>query len=129
MSGTWKDKRPLSPHLQIWKWHPTMASSILHRAGAIISYFGLVFLAIGVLFLALTGELPLEGLIFSPLGAIGLFVFLFAFIFMAFAQFRHAVWDNGAMFEPQFNNLLSKLMIIGAVVISAILTFIATGGL
>jgi len=129
MSGSWKDKRPLSPHLQIWKWHPTMASSILHRASAIISYVGLCLLAVGLLFLALKDELPLEGLIFSPLGAIGLFVFLFAFIFMVFAQFRHAVWDNGAMFEPAFNNMLSKVMILGAVVIAAILTFIATGGL
>ena len=127
MAGTWKDRRPMSPHLQIWKWHPTMMSSILHRACAIICYVALVLLAVGVVVLATTGGLPLEGLLFGPLGAIGLFVFVFAFLFMAFAQLRHAVWDNGAMFEPGFNNMLSWVMILGAVVGAAIVTFFATG--
>ena len=129
MAGTWKDKRPMSPHLQVWKWHPTMASSILHRAGAIMSYVALALVAVGLLVLSFTGELPLEGLIFGPLGAVGLFVFLFGFIFMAFAQLRHAVWDNGAMFEPGFNNLLSYVMIFGAFILAFVITFVATGAL
>jgi len=73
MASQWNDKRPMAPHLQIWRWHPAMLSSILHRASAIICYVGLIKVAVGLLALALTGKLPLEKLIFSPLGAIGLF--------------------------------------------------------
>jgi len=58
--------------LQIWRWHPAMLSSILHRASAIICYIGLIKVAVGLLLIALNGKLPLEGLIFSPLGAIPL---------------------------------------------------------
>ncbi len=127
MASEWNDKRPMSPHLQIWRWHPAMASSILHRASAIICYIGLIKVAIGIALLTFKGKLPLEGLIFSPLGAIGLFVFLWAFIFMAMAQLRHAIWDKGAMLKPELNNALSYVMIAVSVIAAAILTLIASG--
>lgn len=120
MSSKWNDKRPMSPHLQIWRWHPAMLSSILHRASAIISYVALLLVAIGLLVLALTGSLPLEGLIFSPLGVIGFAVFIFAFIFMALAQLRHAVWGQGAMMNPELNNKLTYGMIALAALLSGV---------
>lgn len=129
MASQWNDKRPMAPHLQIWRWHPAMLSSILHRACAIISYVGLIKVAIALLILALTGKLPLESLIFSPLGAIGLFVFLFAFIFMALAQLRHAIWDKGAMMDPDKNNMLSYVMIAVAAVLAALITVFAAGAI
>ncbi|WP_026942201.1 succinate dehydrogenase, cytochrome b556 subunit [Hellea balneolensis] len=127
MASQWNDKRPMAPHLQIWRWHPAMLSSILHRASAIICYIGLIKVAIGLLVLTLTGKLPLEGLIFSPLGAIGLFVFLFAFIFMALAQLRHAIWDKGAMMDPDKNNMLSYIMIAASVILAVLITVFAAG--
>lgn len=127
MSSSWNDKRPMSPHLQVWRWHPAMMSSILHRACAIISYVALLLVAIGLLCLATSGTLPLEGLIFSPLGAIGLFVFVFAFTFMALAQLRHAIWDTGTMFAPDLNNTLSYVMIALAVFVALVVTAIGAG--
>lgn len=127
MSAPWKDTRPMSPHLQIWRWHPAMLSSILHRASAIICYVALIVVGIALLILALTDKLPLEGLIFSPLGAIGLGVFLFAFIFMTLAQLRHAIWDRGAMLKPELNNTLSWVMIAVSIISAFVLTFIAAG--
>ena len=127
MASEWKDKRPMAPHLQIWRWHPAMLSSILHRACAIICYAALIIVGLGVLALALTGKLPLEGLIFSPLGALGFFVFVFAFLFMALAQLRHAIWDKGAMLDPDKNNSLSYIMIAVSVIVAAITTALAVG--
>jgi len=127
MSSEWKDTRPMSPHLQVWRWHGAMMSSILHRASAIICYVALFLVAVGILVLALTGKLPLAGLVFSLLGAIGLFVFLFAFVFMALAQLRHAVWNTGGMLAPEQNNLLSYVMLGLAVVVAAVLTLLISG--
>ncbi len=127
MSSEWKDSRPMSPHLQIWRWHGAMMSSILHRASAIISYVALFIVAVGVLIASFTGKLPLEGLIFSPLGAIGLFIFLFAFIFMAFAQARHIIWNEGNLMDPAKNNTLSYGMVAVAVVLSLIFTLLISG--
>ena len=122
MSSEWTDPRPMSPHLQVWRWHGAMMSSILHRASAIIVYVALAIVGLGLLGVAVTGELPLAGLVFSPLGAVGLFVFLFAFIFMAVAQLRHAIWGQGEMLEPGFNNTLSYVMIGGSLVLALALT-------
>ena len=127
MSSEWNDKRPMAPHLQVWRWHGAMLSSILHRASAIICYVALFLVAIGILVLALTGSLPLAGLVFSPLGAIGLFVFLFAFVFMAVAQLRHAIWNRGAMFDPEKNNLLSFAMVGFALGVSLVATLLISG--
>ena len=127
MSAPWKDTRPMSPHLGIWRWHPAMLSSILHRASAIICFVGLIKVGVALLILALTNSLPLEGLIFSWLGAIGLGVFLFAFIFMALAQLRHAIWDMGKMLKPELNNSLSWAMIIVSAIAALVLTLIAAG--
>jgi len=127
MSGQWNDKRPMSPHLQIWRWHPAMLSSILHRATSIVSYAGLIKVAIALLIVAITGKLPLEDIIFSPLGAIGLFIFVFSFIFMALAQLRHAIWGQGAMMKPELNNMLSYAMIAAALVLAVLSTLAAIG--
>ncbi|MEP3653975.1 MAG: hypothetical protein ABJO36_03680 [Litorimonas sp.] len=117
----------MSPHLQVWRWHGAMMSSILHRASAIICYVALFIVAVGVLVMSFTNEVPLEGLIFSPLGAIGLFVFLFAFVFMAAAQLRHAIWNKGKMLDPAKNNLLSFSMLGFSLGLSAVLTLAASG--
>ena len=127
MSSEWNDPRPMSPHLQIWRWHGAMMSSIVHRASAIISYVALCLVSVFIFVIFLTGTLPLEYIIFSPLGAIGLFVFLFAFIFLALAQLRHWIWSRGNMFEPEANNKLSYVMLAVSVVAALVLTLLATG--
>jgi len=125
MSSEWNDSRPMSPHLQVWRWHGAMMSSIVHRASAIICYVALFIVAVGLLITSLTGTLPLEALVFSPLGAIGLIVFLFAFIFMALAQLRHAIWNSGKFLDPEQNNSLSYIM-LG---VSLLLSFACTAAI
>ena len=41
-------QRPLSPHLQVWRWHATMASSIAHRASGAVNYAGAILFTIRV---------------------------------------------------------------------------------
>ncbi len=127
MSSKWNDPRPMSPHLQVWRWHGAMMSSILHRASAIICYVALFLVGIGVLVMALTKKLPLENLIFSPLGVIGLIVFLFAFIFMALAQFRHVIWNSGKYLDPEQNNSLSYIMLGLSILLSFACTSLIVG--
>lgn len=124
MSSEWNDPRPMSPHLQVWRWHGAMLSSILHRASAIICYVALTIVSLGIVGMMLTDGIPLARLIFSPLGAIGLFVFLFAFMFMALAQLRHAIWNRGELFDPELNNKLSYGMIVLALILAAVLTYV-----
>ena len=122
----------MSPHLQVWRWHGAMMSSILHRASAIICYAAVLIVGAGLAYMALSGDFPLPDLVFGPMGVLGLLVFLFAFIFMALAQLRHAIWNRGEMFKPEFNNGLSYAMIAVALILALGLTFgaiIGIGGL
>lgn len=128
MASQWKDERPMAPHLQVWKWHPAMLSSILHRVSAVISYAFLIKIAIALVFLHKTGEIPLANLAFSPLGYIGFFVGFFAVTFMAIAQLRHHIWDRGHYLEPKANNTMSWIMIIASVILAAISTYFVMGG-
>jgi succinate dehydrogenase / fumarate reductase cytochrome b subunit len=43
---------PLSPHLQVWRWHITMATSILHRATGCALYVGALIAAAWAIALA-----------------------------------------------------------------------------
>jgi succinate dehydrogenase / fumarate reductase cytochrome b subunit len=36
--------RPTSPHVQVWRWHLTMAASILHRVTGLGLYLGVLLL-------------------------------------------------------------------------------------
>jgi len=127
MASQWKDERPMAPHLQVWKWHPAMLSSILHRICAVISYVFLLIVAVALLVFKKTGNIPLEGLAFSPLGYIGFFIGFFALIFMAIAQLRHLIWDRGHYLEPAANNMMSWLMILAAAILAAVSTYFVMG--
>jgi succinate dehydrogenase / fumarate reductase cytochrome b subunit len=130
-SGT-TDTRPLSPHLQVWRWHATMLSSILHRASGIINYIGTVALTVWLVLLATGSEGAVD--IFtvgalSWLTTIGLVVLTWSVTYHLFNGLRHLVWDAGKGFDPAGSNLRSILIIGASIVPPAILWFFAlTGG-
>jgi len=95
--------RPMSPHLQVWRWHVTMACSILTRATGIALYVGALILAAWAVSLA-AGPGPYEGfrhLIGSPLGKLVLFGLTVSAFYHLAAGVRHLVWDAGRGFDPK----------------------------
>ena len=129
MAKPWTDKRPMSPHMTVWKWHPTMLSSILHRATGIVLYFGLMKLCVALAFLAAgpTAFNKIEGLLYSPLGAFSFFVVAGVIIYHLVNGIRHLIWDAGKGFDPKLSNSLSILIILFAAVAAAGLTYILAG--
>jgi succinate dehydrogenase cytochrome b subunit len=89
--------RPLSPHLQIYRWPVTMATSIVHRATG-------VALAIGTLLVAwwliAAASSPSDYGTFSavarsPLGLFALFGFVWSLAYHLLNGVRHLAWDAG----------------------------------
>ncbi|MEE9346562.1 MAG: succinate dehydrogenase, cytochrome b556 subunit [Robiginitomaculum sp.] len=123
----------MSPHLQVWRWHPTMLSSILHRASGIALYFAILKLC---LFLALLAAGPkafgkMAGIIFSPLGAFGFFVVCGVISFHLLNGIRHMLWDSGRGLEPKTANAVSIGIIAAAALLAIALTWLmisAVGG-
>ena len=95
--------RPLSPHLQIWRWTVTMAASITHRATGIALYAGAGLLALWFFAAASGPEMfaPVGGLLASPVGLVVLFGFCWALLFHAMNGVRHLYWDSGRGLAPK----------------------------
>jgi len=95
--------RPLSPHVQVWRWHITMLCSILHRATGVALYAGALILAGWAIALAM-GPAPYEAykhLLGSPLGKLVLFGLTVSIFYHLAAGVRHLVWDAGYGFDPK----------------------------
>lgn len=131
MAKGWTDKRPMSPHISIWKWHPTMLSSILHRATGVVLYFGLIKLAVVLAFLAAGPErfAEVEPLVYSAVGAFVFFSVVGILVYHFLNGIRHLVWDIGAGFNPKFANRVSLVTILVSAVLAAYLTWLLTGTL
>ncbi len=123
---------PLSPHLQVWRWHITMAASILTRATGVALYAGLLIVAWGVLALASGADayaafLAIMG---SILGRLVLFGITFSIFYHLAAGIRHLVWDFGKGFEPKTANM-SAFFCIGFGLAAAVVVWllaVMTGG-
>ena len=94
-------QRPLSPHLQVYRWQITMVMSILHRATGVALTVGTLGLAWWLLALAAGGEryANASALIASPLGLVLLFGFSLALVYHLLNGLRHLMWDMGWGFD------------------------------
>jgi succinate dehydrogenase / fumarate reductase cytochrome b subunit len=93
--------RPLSPHLQIYKWQLTMTLSILHRATGIALAVGtlLVFALLVALATGPDAYGAMRGFCASPFGLLLLAGWSWALCFHLFNGIRHLLWDTGWGFE------------------------------
>ncbi len=117
------DSRPLSPHLQIYRWQITMTLSILHR----VTGFGLGLGALLVtwwLMAAAQGEErfnTFQAFAHSPIGKLMIFGWVWSFVFHFLNGIRHLVWDTGRGFTiKQAANsawFVLILSVVGALVI------------
>lgn len=121
------DNRPLSPHLQVYRWPLNMAMSIFHR----ITGVGLAVTAILVTwyFLALaTGPEYFEtasAVLTSLFGDIVMFLSLVALWFHFMNGIRHLVWDTGSSFGQRRVYRSGIAAIIAAVVMTIITVIVA----
>lgn len=118
--------RPMSPHLQVWRWHVTMWTSILNRATGVALYGGAFILAAWAIALAMGPEAYecVMGLLASPLGLLVLFGLTWSLLFHLANGVRHLVWDLGFGLAIPSANLSGWVVIIGSVV-ATVLVWIA----
>ena len=90
-------ERPLSPHTTIWRWHLTMATSILHRASGCALYGGGLILAIWAMTLAAGPEAygTFKAVMGSFPGKIVMFALTLATFYHLAKGIQHLIWDAG----------------------------------
>jgi succinate dehydrogenase / fumarate reductase, cytochrome b subunit len=112
-----KAERPLSPHLQIYRWYLTMALSIGHRVTGVINAIGLLFLTWWLLALASGAEAfaTVQAVAGSWIGLLALFGWTLSLFYHLGNGIRHLVWDAGYGFDigVAFNSGLAVLAFAG----------------
>ena len=123
-------ERPLSPHLQVYRWQITMTMSILHRATGVAITVGAFGLAWWLMAVAAGGETYRDAAecLASPLGLVALAGFSLSLVYHLLNGNRHLSWDAGWGFEiPQFYASGWTVAIL-TVVLTALVWFAAFGG-
>ena len=122
-------KNPLSPHLQIYKWHISSLLSITHRIAGIINLLALILIFFWLVFLSL-GESNYELFLISInsfLGKFTLIGFTWSMIFHLLSGIRHLVWDFGYGFEIKTANFSGVIVIISSLILTIIFWLFARG--
>mgnify|MGYP003523498437 CR=1 FL=1 len=121
MNDSVKEKRPLSPHLQIYKIQLTSLLSILHRGTGMVLYGGALLCALW--FFSLSKGLDaynlMQSYLFHPVGLMLLLGVTFSFFYHLCNGIRHLLWDAGVGYE------LSDVYKTGWIVIVS--SFVLTG--
>ena len=111
--------RPLSPHLQVYRWQVQMVTSILHRATGMLLVAGALAMVWGLVALAAGPERWAEfaDCVGAPLGQVLLFAFGWALAYHLINGIRHLVQDAGYGFDvPDFVRS-SWVSVIGSVLL------------
>lgn len=87
----------MSPHLQVWRWHVTMLTSILHRVTGVGLYLGGLIAAAWAVSLAAGPEAyeTFKAVLGSPLGKFVMFGMTLSVFYHLANGIRHLVWDFG----------------------------------
>lgn len=116
-------ERPLSPHLQVYRWQIQMVTSILHRATGVLLAFGALLIAAALLALMLGPQAwaCVTELAAAWYGKAFLFGWSWAFAYHLCNGIRHVVQDFAIGFSIPAFVRSSWLSVIGSLVITALI--------
>ncbi|WP_443970236.1 succinate dehydrogenase, cytochrome b556 subunit [Sphingobium sp. CR28] len=114
-------RRPLSPHLSIWRWGPGMLVSILHRATgdglAIVGTIGFVWWLYAIAAGSASYALFLS-VATSWFGYVVMVGLSWAFFQHMASGLRHLVLDMGAGYELKTNKFWAKMTIVFSITLT-----------
>jgi succinate dehydrogenase / fumarate reductase cytochrome b subunit len=115
------DRRPLSPHVGIYRWQISNTLSILHRlTGLTLSIGALVLVGWLVSIAAGPGAYGrFSHWLGGPVGAVLLFGWTFCFFYHLGNGIRHLFWDAGLGFEMRQVRISGWIVVVAAVLLTA----------
>ena len=123
------NQNPLSPHLQIYRWHISSLLSITHRIAGVINLLALILIFFWLLGLSF-GENNYELFLLIINSFFGKFIligFTWSMSFHILSGIRHLVWDLGYGFEIKTANISGIIVIICSLVLTIIFWLFARG--
>ena len=117
-----ENKEPLSPHIQIYRWHISSLVSISHRITGIINIIAITIICFWASSLLL-GENNYEAINSFLNTFIGKFIILgitWSFLFQILSEIRHLIMDLGYGFEIQTTKITGLIVIFGSIIFTII---------
>ena len=119
-------KKPLSPHIQIYRWHISSLVSISHRITGVINIIAITFICLWVCLLVFgdINYIKINSFLDSFLGKFIILGMTWSFSFQILSEIRHLIMDLGYGFELQTTKITGLLVIFGSVIFTIIFYFI-----
>tara|TARA_B100000029_G_scaffold454430_1_gene480928 strand:+ start:362 stop:748 length:387 start_codon:yes stop_codon:yes gene_type:complete len=120
---------PISPHLQIYRWHISSLLSITHRIAGIINLFALILIFFWLVVLSF-GESDYELFLFIINSFFGKFILIglsWSMCFHLISGIRHLAWDMGYGYEIKAANISGVIVIISSLALTIIFWLFARG--
>ena len=111
------NNNPLSPHIQIYRWHISSLVSISHRITGIINISAITVICFWI-FSLLLGESSYDLTKLFLQSIFGKFIIIFltwSFSFQILSEIRHLIMDLGYGFELKTTRITGLLVIFGSV--------------
>jgi len=120
MSNTTDARRPLSPHLQIYRPMLTMMMSIAHRISGASLAIGFILLAWWLIAISIGPEAfaTVNAFFAGLFGRFLLFLFSWALIHHMLGGIRHLIWDTGHGLDLVSIEVFAWATIIGSTVLT-----------
>tara|TARA_B100000214_G_scaffold65689_1_gene43490 strand:+ start:683 stop:1066 length:384 start_codon:yes stop_codon:yes gene_type:complete len=117
-----ENKRPLSPHIQIYKWHISSLVSISHRITSIINIIAITLICLwaSLLFLAEENYETVELLMSSLIGKFIILGIIWSFSFQILSEIRHLIMDFGYGFELKTSRITGLIVIFGSIILTIV---------
>ena len=117
-----ENKNPLSPHIQVYRWHISSLVSISHRITGIINIvvITLVCLWASLLLLGDTKYEIINSLLNSFIGKFIILSITWSFSFQALSEIRHLIMDFGYGFEIKTTKITGLIVIFGSLVLTVL---------
>ena len=122
-------KNPLSPHIQIYRWHISSLLSITHRISGVINLIALILIFSWLTALSL-GENNYQSFLLIINSFFGKFIligFTWSMCFHILSGIRHLAWDLGYGYEIKTANISGVMVIIGSLFLTIFLWMIGKG--
>jgi succinate dehydrogenase / fumarate reductase cytochrome b subunit len=117
------EKNPLSPHLQIYRWHLSMILSITHRIIGIVNSVAMILICLWTIsFLFGEENYEIIKIIFqSFFGKLLIISLSWSFSFHILSEIRHLIWDLGYGFDLKISKITGIITIIGSLALTILI--------
>ena len=114
--------QPLSPHLQVYRWHISSLLSISHRIVCVINFICIIFVLSLLIFIQGNNQI-LQFFSETFFGKFFVISLCWSFSFQILNEIRHLAWDMGYGFDLKVSQITGIATILGSFILAILFYF------